>query len=107
MAGGTFDLILRGTWTLPASGDNDAVAQLQALLTDEFGAFATTVVSAVQSPIQTIPGQTTYDVSIEGIVQSPALTLADSLTKVNFKTLGNAVIKAGNLKGSTEVTPPA
>lgn len=101
---GTFDVVARGTYTVPASGDTNAIASVQAQLTSEFGSIATVEVSAVVSPVQAIPGSTTYDVTIEFVVQHPALSLADSITKTSFKDLATALLKAGKVKGSQEHT---
>ena len=99
---GTFDLTLRASYTVPASSDNNAIAAVDAALEAAFPGKSVLEASAVQSPIQSIPGQTTYDVTVTAVVSSPALDLPDSLGKVNFKSLGTAVLKAGHLTGSQE-----
>lgn len=100
----SFTITVTGTWTLPADGDNNAVFQLQQILVDNFAPASVVflLVSAVQSPVQTIPGATTFDTSVVFEVVSPALTLSDSLTKVNLKSVGKAILKAAKLSGTRE-----
>ena len=100
----SFTITVTGTWTLPATGDTNAIAQLQAQLADQFApaTLAFLLASAVISPVQRIPGVITFDASVVFEAVSPALTLSDSLTKVTLTSVGTAVLKIGRVQGTRE-----
>ena len=96
MAGGTFELILRTTYPVQASGDTEALSQVQTALAAEFGEFAITEVSVISNPVD----PAFYDVSIEWIAAHPDLVLADDVAGVSFQSLGRALLKAKLKQGA-------
>lgn len=99
---GVYGVTGRGTWTVPATGDTDGILLVQQQLLASFPSATFSDASAVVSPIQSVPGSTTFDVTVEFTVTSPALTLSTSLSGVTFKSLGTALLKAGRIKGTNE-----
>lgn len=97
-----FALVISGTWTVPASGDNNAITQVENQLAAKFPGVSVSEVSAEVSPIQAVPGSTTYDVTITALIPVDAAGITDSLSKLSLTNLGTAVIKAGKVRGSVE-----